>query len=78
MARGIRTTSGRGRLFDSVLDAIGDTPVIRVRLTQYVGPIARVLVRRTAAKARTVDALWEGLASHIDSPAKRAAFLKMR
>jgi len=26
----IRTTSGRGRLFDSVLDTIGDTPSIRV------------------------------------------------
>ena len=26
----IRTTNGRGRLFDSVLDTIGDTPVIRV------------------------------------------------
>ena len=28
--KGIRTTSGRGRLFDSVLDAIGNTPVIRI------------------------------------------------
>ncbi|HET7410109.1 MAG TPA: pyridoxal-phosphate dependent enzyme [Paracoccaceae bacterium] len=27
---GIRTTSGRGRLFDSVLDTMGDTPCIRV------------------------------------------------
>ena len=26
----IRTTSGRGRLFDSILDTIGDTPTIRV------------------------------------------------
>ncbi|MFZ2099829.1 MAG: pyridoxal-phosphate dependent enzyme [Oricola sp.] len=26
----IRTTNGRGRLFDSVLDTIGDTPVIRI------------------------------------------------
>ena len=25
-----RTTSGRGRLFESVLDTIGDTPCIRV------------------------------------------------
>jgi len=27
---GIRTTSGRGRIFDSVIDTVGDTPVIRV------------------------------------------------
>lgn len=26
----IRTTKGRGRLFDSILDTVGDTPVIRV------------------------------------------------
>ncbi|MCU9849902.1 cysteine synthase A [Defluviimonas sp. WL0024] len=38
----IRTTNGRGRLFDSVLDTIGDTPVIRVNnlgpdhVTMYV------------------------------------------
>ena len=30
MAKGIRTTHGRGRVFDSVLDTIGDTPVIRI------------------------------------------------
>src|SRR5271169_951218 len=26
----IRTTAGRGRLFDSILDTIGDTPAIRI------------------------------------------------
>ncbi len=39
---GIRTTSGRGRLFASVLDTIGDTPVIKINniapdhVTMYV------------------------------------------
>ncbi|TGQ74476.1 MAG: pyridoxal-phosphate dependent enzyme [Mesorhizobium sp.] len=28
--RKIRTTAGRGRLFDSILDTVGDTPVIRI------------------------------------------------
>ncbi|MDS9469288.1 pyridoxal-phosphate dependent enzyme [Paracoccus sp. MBLB3053] len=28
--RTVRTTSGRGRIFDSVLDTVGDTPVIRI------------------------------------------------
>ena len=27
-----RTTNGRGRLYDSVLDTVGDTPCIRVNL----------------------------------------------
>src|SRR6188472_301212 len=26
----IRTTAGRGRLFDSILDTVGDTPVVRI------------------------------------------------
>jgi cysteine synthase len=30
MKAGIRTTAGRGRLFDSILDTIGDTPTIRI------------------------------------------------
>ena len=29
-ARTIRTTKGRGRLFDSILETVGDTPVVRV------------------------------------------------
>jgi serine/threonine-protein kinase len=46
-------------------------------LTEFVGPIARVLVRR-AASASTVEALWQGLANHIESPAERTAFLRRR
>jgi cysteine synthase len=30
MKAGIRTTAGRGRLFDSILDTVGDTPTIRI------------------------------------------------
>lgn len=29
-AQGIRTTEGRGRLYDSILETVGDTPVVRV------------------------------------------------
>ncbi len=47
-------------------------------LTPFVGPIARVLVRQTAAKASTVEALWQGLAQHIVSPSERTAFLRQR
>ena len=31
----LRTTNGRGRLYDSILDTIGDTPCIRVN---HLGP----------------------------------------
>jgi serine/threonine-protein kinase len=47
-------------------------------LTPFVGPIARVLVRQTAAKTSTVEALWQGLAQHIESPSERTAFLRQR
>jgi len=47
-------------------------------LTQFVGPIARVLVRRAAANASSVEVLWQALSTHIDSPAERSAFLRQR
>ncbi len=45
-------------------------------LTQYVGPIARVLVRRAAREAPSIDALWQALSMHIEQPAERSAFLQ--
>jgi eukaryotic-like serine/threonine-protein kinase len=47
-------------------------------LMQYVGPIARVLVRRAARDASSIDGLWQALSNHIDLPAERAAFLRQR
>jgi serine/threonine-protein kinase len=47
-------------------------------LTQYVGPIARILVRRAAANISTVDALWQALSEQVPSAADRAAFLRQR
>jgi serine/threonine-protein kinase len=47
-------------------------------LMQYVGPIARVLVRRTAREASSIDGLWQALSMHIELPAERAAFLRQR
>jgi eukaryotic-like serine/threonine-protein kinase len=47
-------------------------------MTQYVGPIARVLVRQAAREAQSVDGLWQALATHIEQPAERAAFLRQR
>lgn len=47
-------------------------------LARYIGPIARILVRRVAANASTIEILWEELARHIDSPAECAEFLRQR
>jgi hypothetical protein len=47
-------------------------------LTHYLGPIARVLVRRAARDAPSIDGLWQALSAHIDQPAERAAFPRQR
>jgi serine/threonine-protein kinase len=67
-------SSGRGRV------TLSEQELERAQaaLTQYVGPIARVLVRRAAANASSVEVLWQALSTHIESPAERAAFLKQR
>src|SRR5262245_27198593 len=51
---------------------------VQEALAQYVGPIARVLVRRASAGTSSIEALWLSLANHIDSPAERAEFLRRR
>ena len=45
-------------------------------LAVYLGPIAKVLVKQAAAKARTPQELYQWLAEHIPVAADRAAFLK--
>ena len=45
-------------------------------LAAYVGPIAKLLVKQTATKARTLRELYQQLAEHIPTAADRAAFLK--
>jgi eukaryotic-like serine/threonine-protein kinase len=47
-------------------------------LAVYLGPIAKVLVKRTLANAATPAALWGNLAAHIEREAERAAFLRQR
>jgi serine/threonine-protein kinase len=47
-------------------------------LVGFVGPIARILVRKAGADSRTVDELWERLASHVPTEAERRQFLARR
>jgi hypothetical protein len=49
---------------------------LQAELTRYLGPVARVLIKRALPKSASVPALWEELASHIESPDDRAAFLR--
>jgi serine/threonine-protein kinase len=49
---------------------------VRQDLAVFIGPIAKVLVKRTAAKARTAWDLYQQLAEYIPTDAGRTAFLK--
>jgi eukaryotic-like serine/threonine-protein kinase len=71
-SRGDKSAVPSARLPEQELERVQEA------LTQFVGPIARVLVRRASADASSVEALWLSLSNHIDSPAERATFLQMR
>jgi serine/threonine-protein kinase len=49
---------------------------VEKRLARFVGPIARVMVRRAAKETTDVVALTQLLAGRIIGPAEREAFLK--
>jgi serine/threonine-protein kinase len=46
------------------------------RLAHYLGPVARVFVRRAAVKARDESELYLLLADEIETPAERKAFIR--
>jgi hypothetical protein len=43
-------------------------------LAEYLGPMAKILVSRTSARARSEEELYDLLAAEIDSEQDRAAF----
>jgi serine/threonine-protein kinase len=60
--------------------AISAAQIERVEraLTQALGPIARLLVKRALPNAASEDALWERLATHIERATERETFLRQR
>ena len=68
----VRTTNGRGRLFDSVLDTVGDTPCVRVN---NVGPKGvRIYVKAEAFNPAA--SVKDRLALNIIEAAERKGTLK--
>lgn len=68
----IRTTKGRGRLYDTVLDTIGDTPVIRVNNIPTHG--ATIYVKAEAFNP--AGSIKDRLAVNIIEAAERSGELK--
>ena len=68
----VRTTKGRGRLYDNVLDTIGDTPVIRVNNIPAHGSIIYV----KAEAFNPAGSIKDRLAVNIIEAAERSGALK--
>jgi cysteine synthase A len=68
----IRTTTGRGRLFDSILDTVGDTPAIRVN---NLGPDS-VTIYAKAEFFNPAASVKDRLALNIIEEAERNGSLK--
>jgi serine/threonine-protein kinase len=74
-------TAGSGAVASQMSGSLGSfdqAALERARqdLAVYLGPIAKVLVKQAAAKARTSQELSQQLAEHIPTAAERTAFLK--
>ena len=64
-----------GRSGDATLPE-ADLARAQKELTRYVGPVARVLVKRAAPACADLAQLWLLLADHVEGAADRAAFLQ--
>jgi hypothetical protein len=52
-----------------------DTLKVQKELAHHIGPVAKLLVKRAAAAATSIDDLWQRLSLHIDRDVDRRAFL---
>src|SRR5437868_6030188 len=68
----IRTTNGRGRLYDSILDTVGDTPAVRVN---NVGVAGRTIYVK-AESFNPGGSVKDRLALNIIEEAERNGSLK--
>jgi cysteine synthase len=71
-ATGIRSTRGRGRLFESILDTVGDTPVIRVN---HLGIEGRTIYVK-AEFFNPASSVKDRLALNVIEAAERTGTLK--
>jgi len=71
-------TGRAGASLTSETIAQPDLDRVQAYLTRYIGPIAQLLVRRELNASATLDDLWQRLATHIERPVDRAAFLRHR
>jgi eukaryotic-like serine/threonine-protein kinase len=69
-----RDLNPRGNLPADPPDAAA-VDAIEAQLTQYVGPIARILIKQELQNFQSMPEVYRNLADHISDDAERAAFL---
>jgi len=76
-ARLQQTGDTLGRSSPGIAPALSEAEIERVQqdLARYIGPIAKVLVKRAAGSATSTAALREALAEHLEQAAERTTFL---
>ncbi|MES2939990.1 MAG: protein kinase [Pseudomonadota bacterium] len=53
-----------------------DAAALEQALSRFIGPMARMLVRKESARSTTLQELAQALAAHLDTAAQREAFIK--
>jgi eukaryotic-like serine/threonine-protein kinase len=72
------TTGGSLPANPSAAIAQTSIDIAQIELARFIGPIARVLVKRALASCGTPAELWVTLAEHIQRPEDRAAFMRLQ
>jgi hypothetical protein len=80
LANQTAATAARTRPAVATTAAVGAEEARRAEqeLARYMGPIARILVKRALGAAGSADEFWQMLATHIGVEADRQAFLGRR
>lgn len=75
-ASGVDAASARGGQAGEPLSS-AELKLAEDRLAAFLGPLAKVLVRRTAQKTRDRSRFYQLLAEELENPAERKAFLEV-
>ncbi len=80
LANQTAATAARTRPAVAATAAVGAEEARRAEheLARYMGPIAKILVKRALGAAGSADEFWQLLATHIGGEADRQAFLRRR
>jgi serine/threonine-protein kinase len=76
LQRATMTQSGTGQAPAATVFSAMELERVEKELAQYLGPIARVLVRRAAAQAHSTRELWHLVSRHIERDDERSNFLR--